>query len=141
MSRSEIRPFPYRRLCGPAVSCLDVEKGCPATQTAVLIWQFPGTGSSGDLCGRDITADDPEYGGQRGFGSVLYCLVFSALLFIVRGMGPDGDDDGMSDAYESFLGLDPRSHTPRRLDVAWRVKETDNERRGVRRRTTDSACR
>jgi hypothetical protein len=51
-----------------------------------------------------------ELPGAGGLWFSVVLLALAALLFIVRGIGPDRDKDGMSDVYEGFLGLDANSH-------------------------------
>lgn len=55
-----------------------------------------------------LECDLPGTGGMW-FSIVL--LTLAILLFIIRGLGPDRDNDGMGDAYEALLGLDDVAHT------------------------------
>ncbi|MBL7076503.1 MAG: hypothetical protein ISS31_03430 [Kiritimatiellae bacterium] len=48
----------------------------------------------------------PELPGTGGVWFSVVLLAVAVLLFIVRGAGPDRDKNGMSNAYESLLGLD-----------------------------------
>jgi len=50
-----------------------------------------------------------DQGGLGGLWFSVVLLALAALLFIARAIGPDEDGDGMSNAYERFLGLDPHS--------------------------------
>lgn len=54
----------------------------------------------------DYYRRNSELPGAGGLWFSVVLLALAALLFIVRGMGPDRDHDGRSDVYESLLGLD-----------------------------------
>jgi hypothetical protein len=50
-----------------------------------------------------------------GTGGVWFCVVLlglAMLLFVVRGIGPDCDRDGLSDTYEAIFGLQSSAGTP-----------------------------
>ena len=60
------------------------------------------------------THSPPDLPGTGGMWFSVVLLALALLLFIIRGLGPDRDKDGIGDAYEALLGLDD---TPQRAAV------------------------
>ena len=53
----------------------------------------------------------PELPGTDGVWLCVVLLGLAMLLFVVRGIGPDCDQDGLSDTYEAIFGLQSSTGT------------------------------